>query len=112
MDYTTPNERPAFPCHPEIVPFRDEEYSGMTLRQYAAIKLGVPDSGTDWLDEMIRAASRDRMAGLAMQAIVSSIATEDDYQRLRALAAETGLSVSGWIARDAYKQAWAMERAK
>ena len=26
---------------------------GMTLRQYAAIKLKVPDSGTDWLDEMI-----------------------------------------------------------
>jgi len=26
---------------------------GMTLRQYAAIKLRVPDSGTDWLDDMI-----------------------------------------------------------
>lgn len=26
---------------------------GMTLRQYAAIKLRVPQSGTDWLDEMI-----------------------------------------------------------
>ena len=26
---------------------------GMTLRQYAAINLKVPDSGTDWLDEMI-----------------------------------------------------------
>jgi len=27
--------------------------NGMTLRQYAAIKLRVPQSGTDWLDEMI-----------------------------------------------------------
>jgi hypothetical protein len=27
--------------------------SGMTLRQYAAIKLCVPDSGLPWLDEMI-----------------------------------------------------------
>ena len=41
---------PAFPrsatdhCHSQ---------EGMTLRQYAAIKLCVPDSGTDWLDEMI-----------------------------------------------------------
>ncbi len=26
---------------------------GMTLRQYAAIKLCVPDSGLPWLDEMI-----------------------------------------------------------
>jgi hypothetical protein len=26
---------------------------GMTLRQYAAIKLCVPDSGLPWLDDMI-----------------------------------------------------------
>jgi len=30
------------------------DMTGMTLRQYAAIKLKVPNSGTDWLDEMIR----------------------------------------------------------
>jgi len=28
-------------------------YQGMTLRQYAAIKLCVPDSGLPWLDDMI-----------------------------------------------------------
>ena len=28
-------------------------HNGMTLRQYAAIKLCVPDSGLPWLDEMI-----------------------------------------------------------
>jgi hypothetical protein len=28
-------------------------YHGMTLRQYAAIKLCVPDSGLPWLDDMI-----------------------------------------------------------
>lgn len=32
--------------------------SGMTLRQYAAIKLKVPDSGIDWLDDMIEEANR------------------------------------------------------
>lgn len=31
---------------------------GMTLRQYAAIHLKVPDSGTDWLDDMIRQANK------------------------------------------------------
>lgn len=31
---------------------------GMSLRQYAAIKLRVPNSGTDWLDEMINEARR------------------------------------------------------
>jgi hypothetical protein len=30
----------------------------MTLRQYAAIKLKVPNSGTDWLDDMIRESLR------------------------------------------------------
>jgi len=31
---------------------------GMTLRQYAAIHLKVPDSGTDWLDEMIKKSTQ------------------------------------------------------
>ncbi len=28
--------------------------TGMTVRQYAAIHLKVPNSGTEWLDEMIK----------------------------------------------------------
>jgi hypothetical protein len=48
----------------------------MTLRQYAAIKLCVPDSGLEWLDDMIRQAQRDRFAG---QAIAGAI---DDYDRI------------------------------
>lgn len=35
---------------------------GMTLRQYAAIHLCVPNSGTDWLDEMIINSLRDKIA--------------------------------------------------
>ena len=45
--------------------------TGMTLRQYAAIKLRVPSSGTDWLDEMIRQSLRDELAGKAMQGLVA-----------------------------------------
>jgi len=30
------------------------QLAGMTLRQYAAIHLKVPDSGEEWLDDMIR----------------------------------------------------------
>ena len=41
--------------------------TGMTLRQYAAIKQRVPNSGTDWLDEMIREARRDELVARAMQ---------------------------------------------
>lgn len=36
--------------------------TGMTLREYASIKLRVPESGTPWLDEMIRQAVRRDVA--------------------------------------------------
>lgn len=39
---------------------------GMSVRQYAAIKLKVPDSGTDWLDEMIYESLRNEYAGHAL----------------------------------------------
>lgn len=44
---------------------------GMTLRQYAAIHLGVPDSGTDWLDDMIRERMRDEVAAKVLQGILA-----------------------------------------
>ena len=44
---------------------------GMTMREYAAIKLKVPDSGTVWLDEMIAQSLRDEVAAKAMQALMS-----------------------------------------
>jgi hypothetical protein len=59
--------RPAFPFHPykysdgDLNPGSD----GMTLRQYAAIHLKVPNSGTDWLDDMIRQSLRDDFAAKA-----------------------------------------------
>lgn len=69
------NSGPAFPVpglsnlpngdflHPEC---------GMTLRQYAAIKLRVPNSGTDWLDEMILKSLRDELAAKAVQGMAGS----------------------------------------
>jgi hypothetical protein len=44
---------------------------GMTLRQYAAIKLKVPNSGTDWLNDMIRQSIKDDFAAMAMDAFLS-----------------------------------------
>jgi hypothetical protein len=44
---------------------------GMSLRQYAAIKLRVPESGTDWLDDMIRKSLRTDLAAKAMQALIT-----------------------------------------
>ena len=62
------------PAHDPGADFRvtditEPKQSGMTLRQYAAIKLRVPNSGTDWLDEMIRESLRDDLAAKAMQGI-------------------------------------------
>lgn len=45
---------------------------GMTLRQYAAIKLKVPDSGTDWLDEMITESRCRDAAEKALAALIHS----------------------------------------
>ena len=47
-------------------------YEGMSLRAYAAIELKEPDSGIDWLDEMIVKSKRDSLAGMAMQGLLSS----------------------------------------
>ena len=49
---------PAFPLHNHGVQTLGLHITGMTLRQYAAIHLKVPNSGMDWLDEMIEEANK------------------------------------------------------
>lgn len=44
----------------------------MSLRHYAAIKLKVPNSGTHWLDDMIRQSLRDDFAAKALLGLFSS----------------------------------------
>ena len=66
----TNNGGPAFPTSTEHG--FNSGMPGMTLRQYAAIKLRVPDSGVEWLDEMIRASQLDEIAAKALQGICAS----------------------------------------
>ncbi|WP_440111708.1 hypothetical protein [Acidovorax sp. BL-A-41-H1] len=57
---------------------------GMTIRQYAAIHLCIPESGTDWLDDMIRKAARDKIAAKAMQGSLADgaeIYKHDEFAR-------------------------------
>lgn len=69
MSQPEDNSGPAFPMHsPE-----SGTQNGMTLRQYAAIKLKVPESGTDWLDELITESLRDDLAAKAMQGMLSDL---------------------------------------
>ena len=65
---------PAFPAMGEHNSPSGNRYvfnEGLSLRQYAAIKLRVPDSGEEWLDEMIRKSLRDEFAGKAMEGILA-----------------------------------------
>lgn len=48
-----------------------QELGGMSKRFYAAIKLRVPVSGEDWLDNMIIYANRRDAALAAMQGLLS-----------------------------------------
>lgn len=78
------NGGPAFPHEFKHGDGRVQRTSGMTLRQYAAIHLCVPDSGTDWLDAMIRKARRDDIAAKAMQGSLadgSEIYKHDEFSR-------------------------------
>lgn len=69
---TTPNnDSAAFPCLERGGSGLELTDAGMTLRQYAAIKLRIPDSGTDWLDRMILKAKRDDLAAQAMQGMLA-----------------------------------------
>lgn len=70
---------PAFPWANRHEIFNDDgiltaiQYKqGLSKRQYAAIHLRVPDSGTDWLDKMIRKAQRRESACQIASAIVSN----------------------------------------
>lgn len=62
---------PAFPTYPIHGTPHNPESDGMTLRQYAAIKLRVPESGDDWLDDMIRKSLRDEFAAKAVQGMLA-----------------------------------------
>ena len=64
------NGGPAFPIVGQL---EDVHGIGITMRQYAAIKLKVPNSGTDWLDEMIRESLRVELAAKAMEALLSRL---------------------------------------
>ena len=74
----------------------------------AAIALKVPRSGIPELDAMIRESRRlDAMEKIAA-AMVSSIDSAENYDRLRNHAGSLGLKVSQWIALDSVKQADAL----
>lgn len=52
-------------------------HPSLSAIEYAAIQTGQPCSGTPWLDEMIRAQRRERLAGQAL----ASMTIAPDYSK-------------------------------
>lgn len=72
-------QEPAFPNESNAY-MQMPDCFGMSKRFYAAIKLRVPDSGEEWLDEMIRKSNRRDAAQYAMQGLLSN-GTENIYEK-------------------------------
>lgn len=81
---TTDKDAPAFP---QVGRYGQSDRSGFTAREYAAIKLRVPDSGTDWLDKMILASLRDEIAIRVMPIMLELCSTKAAAAREAASAA-------------------------
>jgi len=92
---------PAFPHQWDHGSAGIQTFSGMTLRQYAAIKLKVPDSGTDWLDAMIRESLHNDFAAKALQSVWGDI--PEDANRQQAL---------DYLGKCCYEMADAMLKAR
>lgn len=73
---------------------RGEAVGGMTLRQYAAIHLRVPNSGTDWLDDMIAKARLLDASDRAMQGLVVGV-NRPDPENIAFLARKQGRALHG-----------------
>ncbi len=83
-------DKPAFPN-----PINPQDYGkGMTLREYAAIRLKVPDSGNPELDKMIRESLRNDLAAKVMQGAIDVVGgealTKYAYKVADAMLAESG----------------------
>lgn len=94
--------------HDPANPVKDdgEFYMGLSAREYAAIKLRVPDSGTEWLDAMIRKSLRDDFAAKLMQ---SFVATPDE---IATNPGETFFDAMDDLSESAYQAADAMLKAR
>lgn len=78
---------------------------GMTLREYACIKLKIPDTGHEWLDGLIQKSLLNDFAAKAMQGILS---TEGSLAAISATAQRNNESNVMAAADIAYDHAGAM----
>lgn len=53
-------------------PYGNNGFRGLTAIEHAALVTGQPCSGTPWLDDMIRAQRRERLAGQALAGLMAN----------------------------------------
>lgn len=108
------NGGPAFPSGDGECAGSPAHQCGMSLREYAAIHLRVPMSDCKWLDDMIREAMRNELAGQAMKAITISEVLEafrrNDYDGRQPHNVYVPCQTFSELANAAYGQADAMLR--
>ncbi len=81
----------------------------MSSSEYAAIELCVPDSGTDWLDAMIRQSLRDRFAGMALQGMLAGVESNPNCMVAAQAASESrGLKIYEHFTQRSFTAADAM----
>lgn len=107
------------PAFPNTGILKESDFAwmnGMSIRQCAAITLRVPNSGTDWLDAMIRESLRDEFAAKAMQATQISEVMEafrrNDYEGRQSHNAYSPINTCKELAEEAYRIADAMLKAR
>ena len=81
-----------------------KQLAGMTLRHYAAIHLKVPNSGDEWLDEMITESAHKDFAAKAMQGYIMDEAIARD--------SDNGMVWLNKIAKASYEMADTMIKAR
>ncbi len=75
------------------------EKENMTLRQYAAIKLKVPDSGEEWLDDMIRKSLIDEFSQkVCMELLTDAKFSEDPVRAVTKAPERAFFFAKAWIA--------------
>lgn len=92
-------DAPAMPMHGHMNTVNDwttviHHSPGFTAQQHAAIALRVPNSGTDWLDDMIRVSLRDEFAAKAMAAVIGAIMPIECHRWTSACFAKEGYEIA------------------
>ena len=65
---------------------------GMSLRTYACLHLGVPQTGVDWLDALIRKGQRQKVAGMVLPGLLA--ASSEFTIAMRSLSKKKGIDTS------------------